>query len=90
MKYYVETSLENFKPWGQAATSRLNALKEHDMAFNTISDQLDEYTSQTECSETDINDFIAYDMDEELLMQGFYDPDTDKWYDDGSFDPDAR
>lgn len=89
MKYYVEESLENFKPWS-GAIARLEELKQHEKAFNYISDLLDEITDQEKYTDGNINDFIWFDMYNELQEAGYYDGDNDKWYDDGDFNAEER
>lgn len=89
MKYYAEKSLENFKPWS-GAVARLEELKQHEEAFNHISDLLDEITSENELSDSEINDFLWFELDQELEEAGYYCNDNDEWYEDGSFNNTER
>lgn len=77
MKYIVETSLEDFNAWS-GGYRNLKELKKHPAAFNHISDMLDQVTDNW--SDTEINDFLWFDMYDELRIYGYVDED-DNWLD---------
>lgn len=87
MKYTVEKSLYEFKAWSGGKT-RLDELKQHPAAFDAIEDLLEQMTQEREMTETDINDYLWFELDDELEELGYYDTQDGKWYDDGSFNRD--
>lgn len=72
MLYTVERELYAFQAWGGAAP-RLEALRQHRGAFDYVESVLDELGKGW--SETKINDFIWFELDELLMRAGYMDVD---------------
>ena len=77
MQYVIENDcdLSNFEPWGGAVV-RLKGLLEHDTAYQFVSDLLEEWCETENVSDTQINDYIWFQMDEDLAEMGYLDPET--------------
>lgn len=78
MTYTTECSLDSFNAWSGGA-QRLDELKKHADAYAYIADLLDDLTSETAMSETDVNDFLWFELDDVLEEAGYYDVESDTW-----------
>lgn len=78
MKYTTNCTLDEFNAWSGGATA-LDELRQHPEAYAYISDMLDDMTECSEMTETDINDFLWFELDDVLQDAGYYDVDSDEW-----------
>lgn len=77
MRYNIENDCELlcFEAWGGAAV-RLKELFKHDTAYQFISNLLEEWCETENVSDIQINDYIWFQMDEDLAEMGYLDPET--------------
>lgn len=80
MQYTVETHLWDFKPWG-GAICNFNELKNHPDAFSHIENCIESWCEECGLTDTDINDFLWFDMYNELEEAGYVDENLD-WLDE--------
>ena len=78
MTITTETTLDDFNPWA-GACDHYDELAKHPAAFAAISELLDEWSEQQRMTETDVNDFLWFELYEELENLGLYDCDRDEW-----------
>lgn len=71
VKVYKEMQLEEFEPWSGAKPWFEKLLKD-ELAFTYVNDFLAEWADMGNLSETDINDFIWFDMADMLIEEGFW------------------
>lgn len=71
--------LERLLFWA-GARSNYNDLSEHEHAHEAVEDFLDDLTSTTDMSETAINDFIWFELEDWLIEEGFKNADGE-WLD---------
>lgn len=79
MKCYREDSLNTFPFWA-GAVSNYNDLSKHETAEETLEEFLNDLTTITDMSETDINDFICFDLEDWLIEESFKNADGE-WLD---------
>lgn len=79
MRYYIETSLDEF-PWWGGATDNFKELAKHQAAYEYVAGMLDDATEDGTLSETEVNDFMSFYLDDFLIDRGFM-SDYDTWLD---------
>lgn len=74
IQYTIEESLWNFRAWSGGLTN-LEELKSHSDAFNYIEVFLEEWCSCDNVTDTQINDFLWFEMYDRLEEAEFVDED---------------
>lgn len=80
IQYTVKKSLWDFNAWSGGLT-KLEDLKAHPAAFNYIEQFLEELCSYYNVTDTDINDFLWFEMYDQLEEAGFVNEDHE-WIDE--------
>ncbi len=80
MQYIVEESLWNFDAWSGGLT-RLEELKNHQKAFDYIEAFIEEWSSCDNITDTQINDFLWFEMYDMLEEAEFVNEDHE-WIDE--------
>ena len=82
MKFMVECSLADFNAWaGGKAT--LDDLRRHQEAYDYIESFINEWTYGNNVTDTDVNDFLWFEVYDMLAEAGLYDNENDVWLNEG-------
>lgn len=79
MKYYLNSDMARF-PWWNGAWYNVQDLKKHQNAWDCVENCLDEISADGSMSETDVNDFMWFDLEDYLIENNFKDSDGN-WLD---------
>lgn len=74
MQYTVDTCLSDFHAWSGGKTV-LSELVDHPEAYDYIENIIDEMSTFSNMTETDVNDFLWFDALYMLAEAGLYDSD---------------
>lgn len=84
MRYMVESELYQFPAWS-GAKSRLDDLVKHPAAYDMVAGYLDMCQMEGDAcepwTETDVNDWLWFELDNYLYEEGFKNED-DEWIDE--------
>lgn len=80
IQYTVEESLWNFRAWSGGLTN-LNELKCHPNAFSYVEQFLEEWSQCDNITDTQINDYLWFEMYDMLEEAGFVNEDCE-WIDE--------
>lgn len=78
-----DINLEDFEAWS-GGKQRLNRIKDLPNCIATVEGLIDEFeiNSGRPMTETEINDYLWFDLENDLECEGLYDPETDTYYDE--------
>lgn len=76
-----EIDLKDFEAWS-GGKQRLNRIKDLPNCIATVEGLLNEFEINTgrPMTEGEINDYLWFDLENDLECEGLYNPETDKYY----------
>ena len=86
ISYIADTnniSLEDFEAWS-GGEQRLNRIKDFPNCIAEAEAVINDFEAATGCpmTETEINDYLWFELETDLECVGLYDPETDTYYDE--------